>query len=46
LARSPDLEDAQAGQDVSTTQTSTYRMSQRVWTNVNLAEEFVKVKTD
>jgi hypothetical protein len=42
-SRSPDLGETQARQDVSTTQT--YRMSQRVWTNVNLAKEFVKVKT-
>ena len=27
------------------TQTTTYRMSHRVWTNANLAKEFVKVKT-
>jgi hypothetical protein len=44
-SRSPDLGEPQAAQDVSTTQTATCRMSQRVWTNANLAKEFVKVKT-
>ena len=35
------------GEDVSTTQTATYQphISKCVWTNVNLAKEFVKVKT-
>jgi hypothetical protein len=44
-SRSPDLGEPQVVQDVSTTQTATYRMSQCVWTNANLVKEFVKVKT-
>jgi hypothetical protein len=44
-SRSPDLGELQAVQDVSTTQTATYCMSQCVWTNANLVKEFVKVKT-
>ncbi len=44
-SRSPDFSEPQAAQDVSMTQTATYRMSHRVWTNANLAKEFVKVKT-
>jgi len=35
----------QAAQDVSMMQTATYSMGHRVWTNANLAKEFVKVKT-
>ncbi len=31
--------------DVSMMQTATYSMGHRVWTNANLAKEFVKVKT-
>jgi hypothetical protein len=35
----------QAAKDVSMMQTATYSMGHRVWTNANLAKEFVKVKT-
>jgi hypothetical protein len=44
-SRSPDFSRPQAAQDVSMMQTATYSMSHRVWTNANLAKEFVKVKT-
>ncbi len=44
-SRSPDFSGPQASQDVSMIQTTTYSMSHRVWTNANLAKEFVKVKT-
>ncbi len=44
-SRSPDFSGPQAAQDVSTIQTATYSMSNRVWTNANLTKEFVKVKT-
>ena len=36
-SRSPDLGEPQTAQDVSTTQTATYRMSQRVWTNARIS---------
>ena len=35
----------QAAKDVSMMQTATYSMGHHVWTNANLAKEFVKVKT-
>jgi hypothetical protein len=37
--------DRKLQKDVSMMQTATYSMGHRVWTNANLAKEFVKVKT-